>query len=116
MKLEEFGWDSWFEEQYNKLNVNLKPGRVVLQSETLMVLCEDGIVEAEISDRLNYSVVDNDDLPVIGDWVFLIPGGDGVRAQIYDVLPRKTVFISRDPGDQLDDVLLGANIDYICIK
>ena len=115
MKLEEFGWDSWFEEQYNKLNVNLKPGRVVLQSETLMVLCEDGIVEAEISDRLNYSVVDNDDLPVIGDWVFLIPGGEGVRAQIYDVLPRKTVFLSRDSEDQWNEVLLGANIDYICI-
>jgi ribosome biogenesis GTPase len=115
MKLEEFGWDSWFEEQYNKLNVNLKPGRVVLQSETLMVLCEDGIVEAVISDRLNYSVVDNDELPVIGDWVFLIPGGDGVRAQIYDVLPRKTVFISKDPDDEWNDVLLGANIDYICI-
>jgi ribosome biogenesis GTPase len=115
MKLEEFGWDSWFEEQYNKLNVNLKPGRVVLQSETLMVLCEDGIVEAEISDRLNYSVVDNDDLPVIGDWVLLIPGGDGVRAQIYDVLPRKTVFLSKDLDDQWKDVFLGANIDYICI-
>ena len=115
MKLEEFGWDSWFKEQYDKLNVNLKPGRVVLQSETLMVLCDDGIVEAEISDRLNYSVVDNDELPVIGDWVLLIPGGDGVRAQVYDVLPRKTVFLSKDPDDQWNDVLLGANIDYICI-
>jgi len=115
MRLEDFGWDAWFKEQYNKLNVNLKPGRVVLQSETLMVLCEDGIVEAEISDRLNYSVVDNDDLPVIGDWVFLIPGEDGVRAQIYDVIPRKSVFIPKDPDDEWSEILLGANIDYICI-
>lgn len=115
MKLEEFGWDSWFEEQYNKLNVNLKPGRVVFQSERLMVWCEDGIVEAKISDRLNYSVVNDDELPVIGDWVFLIPGGDGVRAEIYDVLPRKTLFLSKDPDDQWKDLLLGANIDYIYI-
>ena len=115
MKLEDFGWDAWFAEQYGKLNMNLMPGRVVLQSEPVMVLCEDGIIEAEISDRLNYSIVSDDELPVIGDWVFLMPGDEGVRAQIYDVMPRRSVFLSKDPGDEWSEILLGANIDYICI-
>ncbi len=115
MRLEDFGWDAWFDEQYGKLNMNLKPGRVVLQSEPVMVLCEEGIIEAEISDRLNYSIVSDDDLPVIGDWVLLISGGEGVRAQIYDVLPRKSVFMSIDPEDEWSEILPGANIDYMCI-
>lgn len=115
MKLEDFGWDKWFDEQYGKLNMHLKPGRVVLQSEPVMVICEEGLIEAEISDRLNYSIVSHDELPVIGDWVFLIPGDEGVRAQIYDVIPRKSVFLSKDPEDEWSEILLGANIDYICI-
>ena len=72
---EDYGWDSWFEDQYKSLNMHLTIGRVVGNSEIYKVVCEDGIINARISDPLFYSTASDSELPVPGDWVLIIPAG-----------------------------------------
>lgn len=113
MILEDYGWDSWFDDQYKSLNMHLKTGRVVGNSETYKIVCEDGIIDARISDRLFYSTASDSELPVPGDWVLIISDDSDSGYSIYDLLPRRSFLALPDDENQEEQIPAAANVDFI---
>jgi len=113
MILEDYGWDSWFDDQYKSLNMHLKAGRVVGSSEIYKVVCEDGLIDAGISHRLFYSTASDSELPVPGDWVLIISDDSDSGYSIYDLLPRRSFLALPDNENQEEKIPAAANVDYI---
>ena len=113
MILEDYGWDSWFDDQYKSLNMLLKAGRVVGNSEIYRVVCEDGVIDAKISDRLFYSTSSDSELPVPGDWVLIISDESESGYSIYDLLPRRSFLAVPDEDNPEEPIPAAANVDYI---
>lgn len=113
MNLEDYGWDSWFDDQYKSLNMHLTIGRVVGNSEIYKIVCEDGLIDARISDRLFYSTSSDSELPVPGDWVLIISDGSDSGYSIYDLLPRRSFLTLPDEDDPEEMIPAAANVDYI---
>ncbi|PKL16881.1 MAG: hypothetical protein CVV49_13885 [Spirochaetae bacterium HGW-Spirochaetae-5] len=113
MILEDYGWDSWFDDQYKSLNMHLTIGRVVGNSEIYKIVCEDGVIDARISERLFYSTSSDSELPVPGDWVLVISDDSDSGYSIYDLLPRRS-FLTLPDGDDPEELIpAAANVDYI---
>jgi ribosome biogenesis GTPase len=113
MILEDYGWDSWFDEQYKSLNMHLTVGRVVGNSDTYKVVCEDGVIDARISDRLFYATSSDSELPVPGDWVLIISDDSDSGYSIYDLLPRRSFLALPDEENPDEQIPAAANVDYI---
>jgi ribosome biogenesis GTPase len=92
----------------------LVPGRVVAgHTRLLRVHTEDGEVLAETAGGLKHHARTAEDLPAVGDWVALRPRDAGQRAVIQAVLPRRTGFVRRAPGDRTVAQVLAANVDTV---
>lgn len=113
MILEDYGWDSWFDDQYKSLNMHLKAGRVVGNAEIYKVVCEEGVIDARISDRLFYATASDSELPVPGDWVLIISDDSDSGYSIYDLLPRRSFLTLPDEENPEDEIPAAANVDYI---
>jgi len=113
MILEDYGWDSWFDDQYKSLNMHLTIGRVVGNSEIYKIVCEDGVIDARISDRLYYATSSDSELPVAGDWVLIISDGSDSGYSIYDLLPRRSFLTLPDEDNPEELIPAAANVDYI---
>jgi ribosome biogenesis GTPase len=68
---------------------------------------------AEVAGGLRHGASSALDLPAIGDWVGvrLLEGSD--RPLIQAVLPRRTAFVRRAPGDRAVAQVLAANVDTV---
>lgn len=115
MILEDYGWDSWFDDQYKSLNVHLKAGRVVGNSEIYRIVCDEGLIDARISDRLFYSTTSDSELPVPGDWVLVISDDSDSGYSIYDLLPRRSFLAVPDDENPEEEIPAAANVDYILV-
>ena len=115
--MEKYGYNSFFENQVNKLNItseDLIPGRVTeVQKELYKIVTEYG----ENSGKLKGSLFYNDKIysvyPTIGDFVLVKhnPLGEDV---IYRVLERKSKFSRLDSFNKVEQ-LVAANFDYVFI-
>ncbi|MCP4135966.1 MAG: ribosome small subunit-dependent GTPase A [bacterium] len=113
--LSEYGWNDFFENHYNNNGIELTVGRVVASySEIYKVITPGGMVQARLSGRMNYTADDEQDLPVTGDWVYLIGEESDGEALVYGLLPRKSEVVRKRPGKEAAQVL-ASNLDYLCI-
>ncbi len=72
--------------------------------------CEDGQeIFATLAGRLRYETSNREDLPAVGDFVRV---RDSV---IEEVLPRRTVFLRRAPGETVEAQVIAANIDTVFV-
>ncbi len=126
--LESYGWEPFFERFADRyLATGLMRGRVLeTRRSSWIVLRESakGLVEgpAVAAGRLLHTANQSAELPVTGDWVLLEPpdasGSDG-PALIREVLPRRTRFSRKAPGeaahDKVTEQVIAANIDTALI-
>jgi len=113
--LTEYGWDDFFEAAVREQGIGLPAARVIgAWSEHFLVASEQGVLNARLSGRLRYTASDESELPVTGDWVYLIMEEGSDTALIYDLLPRRTLIARKRPGADHEQVL-AANIDTACI-
>ena len=93
----------------------LVPGRVVagLTARLVRVGTADGELTAEIAGSLRHRARDSEELPAVGDWVALKPGGSKAGAVLLSVLPRRTAFVRRAAGDRTIAQVLAANVDTV---
>lgn len=117
MKLQELGFDEWFQEQIDALDMNgLQLARVVaVDREQYLVQHEDGIIPAEVTGKLMFSAASPLDYPTVGDWVQVQFVDDGAFAVIHNILPRKSLLKRKTPGKRVEYQLIGANIDTALI-
>src|SRR5215467_1170218 len=105
MVLSELGWNDFFQEQLR----NGVPGRVASSvRERFLVWTETGEVEVRPSGRLRRL---SREWPAVGDWVVLRE-----NAPVIDqVLTRKSAVIRKQPGKELCEQVLAANVDVLFI-
>lgn len=106
MKLEDFGWTSFFARALDSVtSAGLEIGRVFLGSRGIYSLyTEAGELDAELSGRFRHSAAG---WPAVGDWVLF-------RERLIEaVLPRRTRFARRQPGGKTVEQVLAANVDVV---
>jgi len=92
----------------------LVPGRVVAgHSRLLHVRTQEGEAVAAVAGRLRHEARGPLGLPTVGDWVALRPPEAGHRAVIEGLVPRRTAFVRRAPGDRSVAQVLAANVDTV---
>lgn len=85
--------------------------RVAIEHKSSYVLYgEDGAeILATLAGRLRYQAASREDLPAVGDWVEI---RDTV---IEQVLPRRSRFIRKAPGEKVEAQVIAANIDTVLV-
>jgi len=90
-------------------------GRVVAEHrERYQVAGPDGIVDAELTGNLRFSAQNRLDLPVVGDWVKLLPYGQDT-ALIQGILPRKSILTRASVSQSGEVQPIASNIDVAFI-
>jgi len=116
-KLEKLGFDRWFQEKNEALQIpDCKVARVTeVNRDSYLVRNEDSEVIAELTGNLMFSAESSMDLPSVGDWVFVQYHNDGTFAVIHEMFPRKSFLRRKTPGRKIDYQLIASNIDIACI-
>ena len=106
------GWDASLADDFQPHSAaGLLPARVALQHKhAYELLADTGEFTAECTGRLLHLAGSSADLPAVGDWVAIRPRRDERHADIHAVLPRRTTFSRRAPGDGGEQIL-ATNVD-----
>jgi len=92
-----------------------EPARVTLELKGFAeVTGEAGARLGECTGRFVHDAAAPADFPAVGDWVAVTPrDGDGTRADIHAVLPRRTKFSRQAAGEQAFEQVVAANVDTV---
>jgi ribosome biogenesis GTPase len=85
--------------------------RVAIEHKNAYVLYgeDGGEILATLSGHLRYETTRREDLPAVGDWV-------SVRDTVIEqVLPRRSQFVRKRPGDNVEAQVIAANIDTVFV-
>lgn len=109
------GWDAFFADAAAAHRAEgWAPARVVRDGRDLWhVVGEAGEMVAALAGKVRHRAEVRSDLPAVGDWVLVQPLPDEGRALIHAVLPRRTAFIRKVPGDVTTTQVVAANVDTV---
>lgn len=94
----------------------LVPARVVLEHQHLYrVQTAQAEILAGVAGGIRHRAAGRPDFPVVGDWVALRPAGEGRRAVIQAILPRRSKFSRKVAGETSAEQVVAANIDTVFI-
>ena len=117
MELADLGFDNWFEEKRKGLE---SPDRAIarvtrVDKDRYLVRNEHNEVQAEPTGKLLFSADSSQDLPCVGDWVFVEYHNDGMLAIIHELFPRRTFLRRKSAGNKLEYQMIASNIDVAFI-
>ncbi|MBM7584245.1 ribosome biogenesis GTPase [Bacillus pakistanensis] len=113
---------NWFIDMINKKRTeyidqygHLLLGRVFAEYQSMYsILTTNGEIKAKISGKFFHGVQTREDLPAVGDWVFL-HAVDEETGLIDRILPRQSKFSRKKAGIEADEQIIAANVDYLFI-
>jgi ribosome biogenesis GTPase / thiamine phosphate phosphatase len=107
---------SIFQEKITQWNdPMLEVGRVTSQQKGIYTLLSlQGEFQAKLTGKFYYEAKTTEELPAVGDWVAFMPL-DNKQAIIEKVLPRTSKFSRKKAGDEAEEQIIAANIDYLFI-
>ena len=116
-QLNQLGWDGWFEEKAQKLNLPERHvARVVaVDREQLVVIDESGEYRAKLSGRFLYQSEQTRDFPCVGDWICVQHNSSDSIGIIHDVIPKKSFLRRKAAGNSIEYQMIAANIDVALI-
>jgi ribosome biogenesis GTPase / thiamine phosphate phosphatase len=114
VRLEQLGWNSYFEAEWNAKEHGMgRPARVLAQHRELwQVAGEFGVGQAGVLGKLRLAAEAGGDWPAVGDWVCLEGEGSG-EAAIREVLPRWSRIARKSAGKKSKLQVLAANCDSV---
>ncbi len=117
MNREDWGWNSFFQNNYiHRQRNGLIPARVIFQGrEIYRIISEQGESWAEIAGALRREPPGSGNLPVCGDWALADDPTGRDRTTIRALLPRKTAFSRQQAGTAVGQQVAAANIDIVCL-
>jgi len=112
LKLEDFGFDGFFADNFAALaDRALEVARVAVEHRGgYQVWAADGARAATASGRLTHAAADRLALPVVGDWVALASG-----SVITHVLPRRGCLVRQAAGERTEPQPIAANVDLVLL-
>lgn len=116
MKLEELGYNNFFEIYRNNNNLDsFDIGRIIAEhKEQYFVKNGEGEYEAEIIGKLRFTATNRSDFPAVGDWV-AISIYDENKALIHAIYSRKTIIERRTVGKIGEKQIIASNVDFAFI-
>ena len=113
MDLLDLGYDQWFVEKYNEMNIlDCRPARVsAVYRDNYHIINEIVEVNGELSGRFVFSADSYTDYPCVGDWVLAQYYNNDTSAIIHKVFPRKSYLRRKAAGKIIDYQMISANID-----
>lgn len=113
MKLNDLGFDQWFEAHITPLGDDERSmARVsAVDRGSYLIRNELKEVPAELAGKLSYQTENGGDLPCVGDWVTAQYYNHGAAAIIHGVVPRKTFLRRKTAGETVDFQMIAANVD-----
>jgi ribosome biogenesis GTPase / thiamine phosphate phosphatase len=114
MKLQQLGWNEFFEAEWNSCDRNdAMPARVIAEQRGMWHIAgQFGEARAEVSGKLRMRVHQGDEWPAVGDWVS-VEGNLRMGLAIGEVLRRRTAMVRKAPGKRIEQQVLAANIDVV---
>jgi ribosome biogenesis GTPase len=108
-----WGWNSYFEAFWSGGKwKNAVPARVIAQQRKFWrVVGESGECWGEVSGKLRLAADKGADWPAVGDWVVAELHGADTTAIIQEVLPRRSKFVRKCPGEKMEEQVIAANVD-----
>ena len=113
--LEQLGWNSFFDEEFHKLeSQDWEPARVVSQHKSgYTVQGENGLLKSSVAGRLRYEIGSAEAYPVVGDWVAVMIPPNENKAVIQAILSRKSSFSRKVAEGLTREQVVAANIDTV---
>ncbi|HEY5540827.1 MAG TPA: ribosome small subunit-dependent GTPase A [Coriobacteriia bacterium] len=114
--LDQLGWSETWRAAFGGLaETGFEPARVVrVDREFPLVATASGLMRAEPAVHL-VKTRGTGSRAVVGDWIALSRPEGHDLAIIEAILPRKTAFARKDPGEQTGEQVLIANIDVVFV-
>lgn len=115
MSLSSLGWTDALAASFPPhATAGLVPARVAIQHKnSYELLTATGAVKATCVGKLLHDSATRADLPAVGDWVAVRLRPYEPYADIHAVLPRRTLFSRRAPGDSGGEQVVAANVDTV---
>ncbi len=119
MLLEQLGWNSYFAAMWADLaqEAGWLSARVIAQQRGLWRIAgafgQEESVEVWVaaSGKLREQGSAGGDWPAVGDWVAVEVAEGELRGVVHAVLPRRSQFVRKTPGKQIEQQVIAANID-----
>jgi len=109
------GWNEFFAEHFAPFaQEGYEAGRVAIQHKgAYTLLTAHGELRGEVTGKMLYFADSPQDLPAVGDWVAIRPRLEESAATIHELLPRKSKFVRKAPGEKVEEQVVAANIDNV---
>lgn len=117
MSLEDYGWDSTWEEKYNAFpDQRGIPARVISEHRSAYRVHTGEVdISAKAAGRLYHAPFKQTELPAVGDWVVVEDVDASGKAVIRGVLPRKSTFSRKVAGKNSNEQVMATNLDTVWI-
>jgi ribosome biogenesis GTPase len=118
MTLKDLGWSPDFEHAFAPYRAKgWVPARLIRESPiNFGAFLEDGEeIDVVLSGRVWHEAACDADLPAVGDWVAVELGDENTDSVIRAMLPRKSCFSRKMPGNSSQAQVIGANIDIVAV-
>ncbi|MFU8892028.1 MAG: ribosome small subunit-dependent GTPase A [Luteolibacter sp.] len=118
MTLRDLGWNESFENAFAPFRERgWVPARLMRETTINFGAFLDGGEEIDVvlCGRLWHKASCDADLPAVGDWVAVELGDEGSDHVIREMLPRRSCFARKMPGNSSDAQVIGANLDMVCV-
>ena len=118
LTLEDLGWNDGFEKAFQPFyKKHWKPARLIRDNKITYGALLDGGEELEVimSGKVYHDAETNAELPAVGDWVAIDPGGREDEPMIRARLERQTCFSRKMPGKSTEEQVIAANVDIVFV-
>jgi len=118
MTLEDLGWNLFFEEAFKPhLEAGRVPARLIRETPINFgaFMAGGDEIDAVLGGRVWHEAATDADLPAVGDWVAIEPGHENRDHVIRAVLPRRSCFARKMPGNSSQAQVIGTNIDIVAV-
>ena len=117
VNINEYGWNNYWSEAFEKLaGEGMMPARVLQEQKgSYKLVSEFGEINGEVSGRYRHLASGYDSYPSVGDWVAADLMPQEGRAVIHALLPRKSKFSRKVAGAVTQEQIVAANFDYVFI-
>jgi ribosome biogenesis GTPase len=118
MTLHDLGWSEFFEEAFAPyLAKGWARARLIRETTiNFSALLEGGEeIDLVLSGKVWHDAETDAQLPAVGDWVAVELGGETQDHVIRAVLPRRSSFSRKMPGNSSEEQVIGANVDVVAV-
>lgn len=109
------GWNEWFEERV-ECGPEYTIARVAaVDRDLLLLMDQNGAFRAKLTGSFLYRHHLSQELPCVGDWVYVEKHPTDDLGLVHMLLERKTALRRKSAGDSIDYQMIAANVDYVII-